>query len=113
MSSAELSPTHVAGLPESLRPLFWDCDFDRLDWREHHDFVMHRVLAEGTWEAVCWLRREVGDSPLREWILRHQGRSLSPQQLRYWQLVLDLPKDAVDAWLRSEERSIWEQRPRR
>ncbi len=110
MSPAELSSTRFPELPESLRPLFWDSDFDHLDGHEHRDFIIRRVLAEGAWETVCWLRTELGNAPLRDWILRHQGRSLTPQQLRFWELILDLPSEAVDSWLQSEERKIWELR---
>jgi len=110
MASDESSSRRVSPLPPPLRSLFWDCDFAQLDWQQHRDFIIRRVLAEGSWDAVCWLRNELGDPPLRDWIERHQGRSLSPQQLRFWELILDLPKESVDTWLRSEERKIWEGR---
>ncbi len=99
-------------LPQMLRPLFWDYKFDQLNWQEHEDFVVRRVLSEGTWENVCWLRRQVGDDALREWITRHQGRPLSRQQLRFWELVLNLPSDLVGTWLAFEARNIWEGRTR-
>ncbi|MCU0962019.1 MAG: hypothetical protein MUF48_18150 [Pirellulaceae bacterium] len=97
-------------LPERLRPFFWDCDFDRLTWGEHHAFVMRRVLSVGSWDVVCWLRRRVGDVALRAWIEEHGGRGLSPAQLRFWELVLELPAGLVDTWLACPERSIWDGR---
>ena len=96
-----------------LRPLFWDSDFDRLTWQEHRDFVVRRVLSSGPWKAVCWLRARLGDAALRQWIERHRGRGLSSRQLRFWQLVLDLPSTLVDGWLESEGRRIWEGRTAR
>jgi hypothetical protein len=96
-----------------LRPLFWDTDFDRLDWGEHRDFVVRRVLSAGTWDAIRWLRAELGDPALRLWIEQHEGRGLSSRQLRFWELVLDLPSASVDQWLDSEGRKIWEGKQRR
>ena len=32
------APTH-GELPEMLRPFLWDCDFDRLSWAEHREFL--------------------------------------------------------------------------
>ena len=113
MSFAKSTSSSFEAAWEMLRPLFWDCEFDELDWEVHRDFVIRRVLASGTWDAVCWLRRELGDPALREWITRHRGRSLSPQQLRYWELVLELPPGLVDRWLQSEESRVWEGRIRR
>jgi hypothetical protein len=110
MPSSDSTVTCASGLPPVLRPLFWDCDFSQLDWQTHRDFIVRRVLVEGDWDAVCWLRRELGDAGLREWILQHEGRALSPQQLRFWELILDLPKDEVDRWLQADARAIWEGR---
>jgi hypothetical protein len=113
MSLAESPAKEVAKLPEMLRPLFWDCDFDRLDWLRDRDFVTGRILVHGPWEAICWLRGEVGDEGVRDWIVDHEGRELSRQQIRFWELILDLPADLVATWLQSESRKIWEGRIRR
>jgi hypothetical protein len=97
-------------LPEWLRSLFWDHDFSVLDWRQDRELVIGRVLEAGTWDAIQWLRRQAGDAALRDWILRHQGRCLSSEQIRFWELILDLPPETVDGWLQSPERRIWEDR---
>jgi hypothetical protein len=96
-------------LPEFLRPFFWDCDFKSLDRLRDGDFVIGRVLASGTWDAIQWLRREFGDTAIRDHILRHRGRALSSEQLRLWQVLVGLPDEAVSEWLASPERRIWEQ----
>lgn len=113
MATADQPLPAPVAIPETLRPLFWDCDFDALQWGEHHDFIVRRILVDGPWEAVRWLRSQLGDAELRAWIERHEGRPLSPQQLRFWQVILDLPAQMVDAWLQSPERRIWKERVRR
>jgi hypothetical protein len=100
-------------LPEILRPLFWDCDFDQLTWSEHRDFVVGRVLSAGSWNAIDWLRARHSDLDLRQWIERRQGRGLTPQQLRFWELVLEMPSTRIDAWLESPGRRISEGSSRR
>ena len=106
------SPLPVSDkLPELLRPLLWDSDFDQVTWRGHRDYVVRRVLSAGTWDAVCWLRAASATAPA-PWIEQHQGRGLSSRQLRFWELVLDLPRPLVDTWLASEGRKIWEGRGR-
>jgi hypothetical protein len=97
-------------LPRTLRALFWDYDFAALNWEEDRDLIIGRVLTSGSWDAVTWLRSRVGDRALREWIERHQGRGLSPQQLRFWELILSLPHRQVNAWLAAKERQIWDSR---
>ncbi len=113
MGSSESSASTSDNLPETFRPLFWDCEFTDVTWREHRDFVIRRILSDGTWDAIGWLRTRLGDAALRDWIQRHRGRGLNPQQLRFWELVLDLPSDLVDSWLDSQERRLWKERIRR
>ena len=97
-------------LPAPVRKLFWDTDVRALRWDRHREAIIGRVLASGTWADVTWLRKTVGDPALHEWILRHEGRGLTPQQLRFWELILDLPRREVDRWLRSPSRQIWDHR---
>ena len=86
-------------LPEHLRPLFWDYDFDRLVWPASRDLVIARILQNGGDDAVRWLRDNLGDAELSGWIRQSRGQGLDPRRLRFWQLVLDLPSDEVEVWL--------------
>jgi hypothetical protein len=99
-------------LPAPVRELFWDFDAKALRWERDRDLIIGRVLASGPWGTVKWLRAKAGDEDLRSWIERHQGRGLSPRQLRFWQLVLGLPARQVDGWLKSDRREIWDRRVR-
>jgi hypothetical protein len=86
-------------LPESLRPLFWDYDFEQLGWPEHRDFVIARILQNGGDDAIAWLHEVVGDTELARWLRERRGRGLDPRQMRYWQVILDLPAQEVDQWI--------------
>ena len=97
-------------LPEMLRPLFWEYDFEKLRWPAHQDLVIAKVLDNGTWEDVQWLRRRISNDELREWIVSHRGRGLSAPQITFWQLILNIPRRTVNAWLQSEARRIWDKR---
>jgi hypothetical protein len=100
-------------LPGSLQELFWDLAPDRLDLRRDRDLVISRVLAAGGWDAARVLRRRIGDDALREWLLRNEARGLSPARLRFWELVLELPKARADAWVRAARASVWGDRHHR
>jgi hypothetical protein len=100
----------MGSLPENLRRLFWDQDFDLLTWEEDSDAVTARVLQTGNFDSLLWLRRRLGDGALREWILRRRGRGLDARRLRYWQTILDLPAEEVDRWVEAPERKVWERR---
>ncbi len=104
-------PTDIPdALPEPVQALFWEYDVDALSWKADRDLIIHRVLTEGDWEAVTWLRARLGDEALRVWIVEREGGALSPRQLRFWQLVLNLPAARVDAWIKTRQSSVWEER---
>ena len=100
-------------LPASLRPLFWDLPARRLNFGQDRDLIVSRVLAQGGWRDASILRRLVGDEGLREWMVRCNARGLSPAQVRFWELILDLPKNQADAWVRSARASVWDRRHHR
>ncbi len=83
-------------LPEELRPFFWEYDFRTLSWDANQDFITGRLLTHGDWNAVQWLRSNVGDKAIREWLESRCGRGVSPQRLRFWELLLGIPHRRVN-----------------
>ncbi|MCI0588855.1 MAG: hypothetical protein L0323_18690, partial [Planctomycetes bacterium] len=103
-------PSEVDPLPGMVADLFVEYGPGAVSWERDRDFVIERVLAEGTWDAIEWVRSRAGDGAIRDLLLRTKGRRLSPPQLRLWQLLLDLPEETVTAWIRSEARAVWDGR---
>lgn len=96
-----------SGLPNRFRLFFWDYPFARLSLVKDRDLIIRRLLSNGSWDAVRWLRREVGDEQLREWLISHQGRGLSARQLRFWGVLFDLPSRQVNQWVRTVQNGVW------
>src|SRR5437879_2995997 len=86
-------------LPETLRPFFPDHDFDRLSWKADRDLIIGRILKDGDWKSLGWLRRRFPDDELRTWLLERRGSELSSKHLRFWELILKLPRRQVNSWL--------------
>jgi hypothetical protein len=99
-----------ARLPVRLHRLWWDQDAARLRWERDRDLIVGRILAAGDWEAIRWLRARWGDAALRAWLAERCGAGLSPRQLRFWELILGLPRRQVTAWLANGSRTAWDRR---
>ncbi len=99
-----------ASLPKSLQSYFWDYSFKDISWRKDRDLIIRRLLTDGSWESILWLRKRIGDDSLRRWLIAHQARGLSPRQIRFWSLVLALPKLKVETWARTARSSPWSKR---
>ncbi|MBI4558660.1 MAG: hypothetical protein HY706_13855 [Candidatus Hydrogenedentes bacterium] len=112
-SSAAEQSVDNRPLPKRLQAFFWQYDFPALRLKRDLELVVSQILQVGDWGSIKWLRRRVGDEVVREWILRRRGAGLSPQQLRYWELILKLPREEVNAWLAEPHRQVWDRRARR
>jgi hypothetical protein len=93
--------------------LFWDYAARSIRPDADRELVVRRVTAEGGWHEMSLLRSRVGDEAIREVIERTEARGLSPQRIRFWQLVLGLPPRRADAWVRRARESTWARRTRR
>jgi len=94
-------------LPSRLHAFFWDYPFARLSLAKDRDLVIRRLLSNGSWDAIRWLRKTVGDEELRAWLISHRGRGLSPRQLRFWGVLFDLPPRQVTRWVRAAQNGVW------
>jgi hypothetical protein len=83
-----------------------------LTWEADTDQIVGRILAAGDWEALRWLLRRLPRPALRDWLERRRGAGLSARQLRFWEVVLRLPRRQVDSWLADPARQVWEGRHR-
>ncbi|HSG43611.1 MAG TPA: hypothetical protein VLA72_10700 [Anaerolineales bacterium] len=102
--------TRKNGLPNEFRTYFWDYPFSRISLGKDRNLIIRRLLSNGSWDAVRWLRKEVGDRELREWLISHQGRGLSPRQLRFWGVLFDLPSRKVNRWVQTAQNGVWGKR---
>jgi hypothetical protein len=97
-------------LPKKLKPYFWDYSFSDLSLKSDRELIIRRILSSGSWDTIKWLRKQIGDVQLKNWIITKNGRGLTPNQLRFWELVLDLPHNKVNQWVKTARTSVWGQR---
>jgi len=82
-----------AFLPEFLRPLFWEVDFERLSVSEHRQYVIERVLEYGDDQAIRWLYHTFGPRDIGDVVRR--SRKISRNTATLWALVLDIPGEQI------------------
>lgn len=102
--------TTSADLPADLRHYFWEYSTENLTWERSRHTIVLRLLQSGGMDAVTWLRSRMSDAEIREFIERRQGRGISPRRLRFWGLVLSIPRTSVDRWIASTQSNPWHQR---
>jgi hypothetical protein len=102
----------TAELPDNLRQYFWEYSAGDLTWERSRHTIVLRLLQSGGMDAALWLRSRMSDAEIREFIERRQGRGISPRRLRFWGLVVGIPRTRVDRWIASMQSNPWHQRTR-
>lgn len=96
-----------SSLPESLHRYFWDYEPTSLSVDDDRHTVVLRLIQVGGLDGMTWLLREIGPEDLRDFIIRRQGRGISPPRLRFWGLILDIPRSQVDEWVAIAQDNPW------
>lgn len=99
--------TTMVRLPDDLEKFFWDYEAGRLSWETHRHTIVFRLLEKGGMAAVRWLREHMSDEEIRAFIVRRRGRGIDPRRLRFWGLVVEIPRDDVDAWIAEARKNPW------
>lgn len=97
-------------LSELLGRYFWDYAPGRLSWPQNRFTIIWRLLEKGGLEGAVWLQRNVTNAELRDFIIERRGRAIDPKWLRYWERILDLPEEQVNAWVATALKNPWYQR---
>src|SRR5215207_3161124 len=59
----------AAELGELLRRYLWEYDPARLSWETSRHTIVSKLLQVGGWDAVRWLRAQLTDDELREFLV--------------------------------------------
>lgn len=77
--------------PNLRRSLFWDVDYDRIDWEKNYRFVIERVLERGTFEEWQEIKRYYGLERIKEAAM--QARWLDNTTLSFCSNYFRAPKE--------------------
>lgn len=105
-----MAETAPRALPAELHRHFWDHAAAALRWPADGAFIVLRLLQDGGMDAIRWLLANVGDAGRGDALRRRRGRGIDPRRLRFWGLILDLPREEVDAWVATERPRAWNRR---
>ncbi|MDD2454550.1 MAG: hypothetical protein WCZ25_12285 [Aminobacteriaceae bacterium] len=80
-------------LPEMLRPLFWDADWNCVDFQRNRTAIIERVLNLGNEEQLAWLLKNVAEEEILSVV--SSSRRLSRKTARCWQNYFGLKEEEM------------------
>lgn len=94
-------------VPEQLRWIFWDVDFDQVDLQEHADGIMARVLERGRLDDVRWLIDAYGLDRIHTFFREVWAPEITDRTRSFWRAAFDAKEERwaePPAWRRSSSR---------
>jgi hypothetical protein len=78
--------------PELRKTLFWDTDYNSIDYEKHARFVIERVLTRGNWNDWQELKKYYGLKKIKEEAVRI--RYLDKRTLNFCQTFFNIGKES-------------------
>ena len=86
---------HMAHPPKSLQAVLKSAAVEDLDLEKNKAYIIHQILAFGTWEQLRWLLSYYGSAIVREVFKKQPMKIYSPAAFHFTQLVLNAPDTVV------------------
>jgi hypothetical protein len=82
------------------RKLFWDVDYDKLDWEKYASWVIVRVFERGDVDDIRQVRRHYGDEKISNSLLN--AKSIRLDRLYLAAAVIDQPLEKFKCYLNQQ-----------
>jgi len=69
-------------IPSQFRRFFWDTDPAAIDLHRHPAYIIGRILATGSLQAIWWLQRQYPTGTILQVLASSKG--LSARSRRFW-----------------------------
>lgn len=89
---------------ELSRSLFWDTDYDKLDWEKNARFIVERVLQMGNVEDFRQIKRYYGKKKLQELI--KNIRYLDRKPMYFASVYFDIPLNDMRCFIIKQSNTI-------
>lgn len=76
-------PQTAIKIPKRLQPVFWSKDVQKLDLQQDRIYIVHHVLALGSWEDLIWLFHTYAPGEIRRTFLEHPMRIYRKPSLNF------------------------------
>jgi hypothetical protein len=82
------------------RALFWDVDYETLDWAKYAHWVIVRVFERGDVDDIRQVRRHYGDDLVKEALLN--AKSIRLERLHLAAAVIDEPVQKFKCYINQQ-----------
>ena len=81
----DIEPIHETSenkLPEFMRPLIWDTNFEKLDYKQYWFWIIERLLQYGRTDSIRWILKTFSEDEIKEVVMK--SRILNRKVVTFW-----------------------------
>ncbi len=83
-------------IPKDLQGVLWSCSVDKLDLNKDKEYIIHQILAYGSWENIIWLFDKYGKDKVKEVFINYPSKDYSPAGLKFVSKILLDVENKID-----------------
>lgn len=85
----------MAHPPAVLQAVLKSTAIEDLDLQKNKAYIVHQILALGTWEQIAWMLKYYGVDTVRDTFQTQPMKLYSPEALHFSQLILDVSETQI------------------
>lgn len=96
-------------IPKSLQGVLWSIPVEDLDLQKNKNYIIHQVLAYGTWENLKWLFSTYSSDEIKNVFINYPAKDYTFPAFNFTKnILLNLPDGFIDQtlYVRSFPRNI-------
>ena len=75
-------------IPKSLQGVLWSANISSLDIENDRNYIIHQILAYGTWDDLKWLFKTYSESVIKSVFVNYPSKDYKPQAFNFVTKVL-------------------------
>jgi len=84
-------------VPKSLQGVLWSADVSKLDLSKDKGYIIHQILAYGTWKHLIWLFKTYKTNDIKNIFVEHPAKDYTDKAFNFVQkIVLNISSKTVD-----------------
>jgi hypothetical protein len=83
-------------VPSDLQGVLWSVNINNLNTENDKNYIIHQILAYGTWNDLKWLFKTYGLTKIKNVFIKHPSKDYQPSVFNFVTRVLLELKDIPD-----------------
>ena len=88
---------NMTKVPKKLQAVLWSRDVSKLDAKKDKQYIIHQILAYGSWNHLKWLFKNYRVEEIRQVFIEHPAKDYTEKTFNFVKrIVLEISNKGID-----------------